>query len=127
FRSLLVLDGVVYVGARAGPAAPDSVAKARASGMGVAFVTNNASRTPSSIAERLTALGVEATARDVVTSAEAAARLLAERFPAGSPVLVVGDTGLRLALIRRGLRPVTLAADGPVAVVQGTPRGSATT
>jgi len=121
--ALLDLDGVVYVGARAVPAAPEAVAKARASGMGVAFVTNNASRTPSSIAERLTALGVEATARDVVTSAEAAARLLAERFPAGSPVLVVGDTGLRLALIRRGLRPVTLAADGPVAVVQGhTPR-----
>ncbi|MDA2815188.1 HAD-IIA family hydrolase [Nocardiopsis sp. RSe5-2] len=117
--ALLDLDGVVYIGDRAVPAAPEAIAKARAAGMAAAFVTNNSSRTPSSIAERLTALGVPAAASDVVTSAEAAARLVAERFPAGAPVLVVGDTGLRWALIRRGMRPVTQAAEDPVAVVQG--------
>ncbi|WP_017541767.1 MULTISPECIES: HAD-IIA family hydrolase [Nocardiopsis] len=117
--ALLDLDGVVYIGDRPVPAAPEAVAKARAAGMAAVFVTNNSSRTPASIAERLTALGVPAAAGDVVTSAEAAARLVRERFPAGAPVLVVGDTGLRLALIRRGLRPVTQAAEDPVAVVQG--------
>ena len=45
--------------------------------------------------------------------------MLADRFPAGSPVLVVGGMGLRLAVRARGLRPVTTAADAPVAVVQG--------
>ncbi len=54
-----------------------------------------------------------------MTSAQAAAHLLADRFPAGSAVLVVGGMGLRLAVRARGLRPVTTAADGPLAVVQG--------
>jgi ribonucleotide monophosphatase NagD (HAD superfamily) len=55
----------------------------------------------------------------VVTSAQAAATLIAERFPAGSAVLVAGAIGLRLALRERGMRPVSMAADRPVAVVQG--------
>ena len=55
----------------------------------------------------------------MVTSAQAAATLIAKRFPAGSPVLVAGAIGLRLALRERGLRPVSVAADRPVAVVQG--------
>ncbi|MBV2365696.1 HAD-IIA family hydrolase [Streptomonospora nanhaiensis] len=117
--ALLDLDGVVYIGPRAVPAAPEAVDKARAAGMKVAFVTNNAARTPARTAERLTGMGVAAAPEDVVTSAEAAARLVADRFPAGSPVLAVGDTGLRLALRRRGLRPVSVAAERPVAVVQG--------
>jgi glycerol-1-phosphatase len=54
-----------------------------------------------------------------VTSAQAAAHLIADRFPAGSAVLVVGGMGLRLAVRARGLRPVSVAADRPVAVVQG--------
>jgi ribonucleotide monophosphatase NagD (HAD superfamily) len=54
-----------------------------------------------------------------VTSAQAAARLLAERLPAGAPVLVVGGSGLRMALRERGLRPVSTAAERPRAVVQG--------
>jgi ribonucleotide monophosphatase NagD (HAD superfamily) len=55
----------------------------------------------------------------VVTSAQAAARLLAERLPAGAPVLVIGGSGLRMAVRERGLRPVSTAAERPRAVVQG--------
>jgi len=87
--------------------------------MRLAYVTNNAFRTPAAIAELLTGFGVPATPSDVVTSAQAAARLLAERLPAGAPVLVVGGNGLRTALRERGLRPVTNAAVHPQAVVQG--------
>jgi HAD superfamily hydrolase (TIGR01450 family) len=120
---LLDLDGVVYIGPDAVPAAPEAVGKARAAGARVAFVTNNAGRTPARIAEHLTHLGVAASPDDVVTSAEAAARLVSARFPAGSDVLVVGDTGLRQAVRRMGLRPVTVASESVVAVVQGyTPR-----
>ena len=54
-----------------------------------------------------------------MTSAQAAARLLAERLPAGAPVLVIGGTGLRMAVRERGLRPVSTVAAGPQAVVQG--------
>ena len=67
----------------------------------------------------MTGLGIAAAPEDVVTSAQAAARLLAERLPAGAPVLVIGGMGLRVAVRERGLRPVSTAADRPAAVVQG--------
>ncbi|MBC6471343.1 HAD-IIA family hydrolase [Actinomadura alba] len=117
--ALLDLDGVVYVGHRPVPGAADALGKARAAGQRLAFVTNNAFRTPGAVADLLTRLGVPAAPDDVVTSAQAAARLLAERLPAGSPVLVVGGMGLRHALHGQGLRPVSTAADRPAAVVQG--------
>jgi len=117
--ALLDLDGVVYSGPDPIDGAVDALAAARKAGLRLAFVTNNASRSPSAIAEHLTRLGVPARSADVVTSAQAAATLIANRFPAGSPVLVAGSNGLRLAVRERGLRPVSLAADHPVAVVQG--------
>ena len=117
--ALLDLDGVVYLGGTAIPGAAESLRKAQAAGMRLAYVTNNAFRTPAAIAALLTSFGAPATAQDVVTSAQAAARLLAERLPAGAPVLVVGGSGLRMALRERGLRPVSTAMDRPRAVVQG--------
>jgi glycerol 3-phosphatase-2 len=117
--ALLDLDGVVYTGDGAVPGAVQALAAARTAGMRLAFVTNNASRSPSAVAAHLTRIGVPATAADVVTSAQAAATLIAERVPPGSAVLVAGAVGLRLALRARGLRPVSVAADNPVAVVQG--------
>jgi glycerol 3-phosphatase-2 len=117
--ALLDLDGVVYLGGAAISSAPPALAKARDQGMRLAFVTNNASRSPSAIAQQLTGLGVPATPSDLVTSAQAAATLLAGRLPAGAPVLVAGGIGLRIALRERGLRPVSTAAEHPTAVVQG--------
>ncbi|RIQ16046.1 HAD-IIA family hydrolase, partial [Jiangella rhizosphaerae] len=117
--ALLDLDGVVYIGAHPVPHAPESLQRARAAGMRLAFVTNNASRPPERVAAHLTEIGVEARADEVVTSAQAAARLLAEQLPSGSKVLVVGGEGLDVALREQDLVPVSGADDGPVAVVQG--------
>jgi glycerol-1-phosphatase len=117
--ALLDLDGVVYVGGKAIPGASQALGKASEEGMRLAYVTNNAYRTPAAVAQILTGLGVPAAAADVVTSAQAAARLLADRLPPGSPVLVVGGMGLRVSLHEPGLRPVSTAVEGPAAVVQG--------
>jgi glycerol 3-phosphatase-2 len=117
--ALLDLDGVVYLGGSAVPGAPQALARARAAGLRLAFVTNNSSRTPSAIAAHLTTLDVPASAQDVVSSAHAAARLLAQRLPAGSAVLVAGGMGLRAAVRERGFRPVSVATDRPAAVIQG--------
>jgi len=117
--ALLDLDGVVYLGGTAIPGAAQALRKAESAGMRLAYVTNNAFRTPAAVAALLTTLGAPATAPDVVTSAQAAARLLAERLPAGAPILVIGGTGLRMAVRERGLRPVSTVADRPQAVVQG--------
>jgi HAD superfamily hydrolase (TIGR01450 family) len=117
--ALLDLDGVVYSGPQGIDGAPAALTRARDAGLRLAFVTNNASRSPSAVAEHLSKLGVPASSSDVVTSAQAAATVIANRFPPGSAVLVAGSNGLRLALRERGMRPVSLAADRPVAVVQG--------
>lgn len=115
----LDLDGVVYVGEHAVPGAVAGLEAARRQGMHLAFITNNASRPPATVAARLRALGIHADAHDVVTSAQAAARLLAGQVPMGSRVYVIGGTGLHEALRERGLEPVTRIDDEPVAVIQG--------
>ncbi|NGN69314.1 HAD hydrolase-like protein [Streptomyces sp. A7024] len=117
--ALLDLDGVVYAGGEAIAHAVESLGTARFGGMRLAYVTNNAARTPGTVAEHLTELGVPADAADVITSAQAVARLIAEQVPAGARVLVIGGEGLRVALRERGLVPVESADDAPAAVVQG--------
>jgi HAD superfamily hydrolase (TIGR01450 family) len=117
--AMLDLDGVVYIGPDAVPGAPGQLRAAADAGMRLAYVTNNASRPPAVVAEHLSRLGMDARADDVVTSAQAAARLLADRVPAGSPVFVIGGEGLFVALTELGLVPVQQVEDLPVAVVSG--------
>ncbi|MCW2936482.1 MAG: family hydrolase [Actinomycetia bacterium] len=117
--ALLDLDGVVYLGGTAIPGAAPALQRARAAGMHLAYVTNNASRTPAAVAELLRSMDVPARPADVVTSPQAAARLLADKLPPGAAVLVIGSLALRIAVRERGLRPVSSAAESPLAVVQG--------
>jgi glycerol 3-phosphatase-2 len=120
---LFDLDGVVYIGGIAIPGAPQALQQAKRAGAHVAYVTNNASRTPAAVAALLQGMGAPATEADVVTSAQAAARLLADKLPPRSKVLVIGGTALRLAVRERGLIPVSTAAEKPAAVVQGFAAG----
>lgn len=117
--ALLDLDGVVYVGDHAVPAAAEGLAAARAAGMRLAFVTNNAGRPPEVVAAHLVELGIPALADEVVTSAQAGAHVLARRLPAGSTVLAVGGPGVALAIERAGLRPVREPGESVDAVLQG--------
>jgi glycerol-1-phosphatase len=117
--AMLDLDGVVYLGHRAVAGAPELLRRVRAGGMTLAFVTNNAARTPEAVAEQLRSLDIDADPADVVTSAQAAARAVAGLVPPASAVLVVGGEGLAAALRERGLIPVSSLADRPLAVVQG--------
>ncbi|GAA1896033.1 HAD hydrolase-like protein [Streptomyces sodiiphilus] len=117
--ALLDLDGVVYAGGRAVGHAVESLLAARDGGMRLAYVTNNAARTPQAVAGHLTRLGIRAAPEEVVTSAQAVARLIAGQVPAGAKVLCAGGEGLEVALRERGLCPVRSADDDPQAVVQG--------
>ena len=112
------LDGVVYVGGKAIAGVPDRLERVRASGVHLAFVTNNASRTPDRVAEKLTTMGIEATAADVVTSAQAAARVVKERFGSGASVLLLGGRGLEAALAAERLT-ITTEPSQAAAVVSG--------
>ena len=128
--ALLDLDGVVYIGDQAVPGAVDALARARASGMRLAFVTNNASRAPEDVADHLTSLGIPASTGEVVTSSQAGAALLAGRLPPGARVLAVGGPGVALAIADAGLEPVRAhdpAAADVAAVLQGFGRDVAWT
>ncbi|WP_435244796.1 HAD-IIA family hydrolase [Streptomyces sioyaensis] len=117
--ALLDLDGVVYAGGQAIAHAVPSLTTARDGGMHLAYVTNNAARTPQAVADQLSGFGLPTGAEDVITSAQAVARLISEQVPTGARVLAIGGEGLLVALRERGLEPVFSAEDDPAAVVQG--------
>jgi glycerol-1-phosphatase len=113
------LDGVVYVDGHAVDHAAESIAFARDAGAHIAFITNNASRTPQEVASQLRELGVAADSGDVVTSSQAAAHLLLDTYGAGSPISVLGARGLVEALVEAGLEPIDVGDPRAVAVVSG--------
>ncbi|MGH4024810.1 MAG: HAD-IIA family hydrolase [Pseudonocardiaceae bacterium] len=116
---LLDLDGTVVRGSEPVPGASEVIDELRRGGVAVQFVTNNASRGPEQVAEHLTGLGVHIVADEVLTSGQAAVALLESQLPTGAAVLVVGTEALVAALRAVGLKPVTSAAERPVAVLQG--------
>jgi glycerol 3-phosphatase-2 len=112
------LDGVIYKGSDAIPYAVESM-NAAAKDRRVGYLTNNASRTATSVAEHLSELGLEVSADDVVTSPQAAVRLLAGLVPAGSTILVIGGDGLTTVVEDAGFVVTDSATDNPAAVIQG--------
>ncbi|WP_172193393.1 HAD-IIA family hydrolase [Actinomyces faecalis] len=117
--ALLDLDGVCFAGQARIDHAAQGVNGARAAGMRLSFVTNNASRAPRTVADKLGVNSIEAYPNEVFSAAMDAAALLGEHVDPGSPVLVIGGDGLRQALLDEGYRLVDSAEDHPVAVVQG--------
>lgn len=113
---LLDLDGTLFRGGEPTVGAVETLAEISSR---VLFITNNSSRGADEVAAHLSQLGFTAAADDVATSAQIAAHLLAEQLPGGSRVLVVGTESLAAEIAAAGLEPVRLAADDPVAVVQG--------
>ena len=95
------LDGVLYRGNVAIPGAGAAIRTLRLAGISIHFVTNNATKTASQAAEKIARLtGADATATDVVTSAEAAAHLLTEARP---PTMLFGAAGAREPLAEAGV------------------------
>ena len=116
---LLDLDGTVYLGHRPIEHVAEALQEAARRGARAVYVTNNASRPPVEVAAQLVGMGLDAHPDDVLTSPQAAAKMLIDRHPAGSAVLVVGAEALVDEVARVGLNPVRSSADNPVAVVQG--------
>ncbi|MDQ1574348.1 MAG: glycerol-phosphatase [Actinomycetota bacterium] len=115
---LLDLDGVVYAGPHAIPYAVESI-NAVAETIRVGYITNNASRTTASVADHLTSLGLRVSENEVVSSPQAAVKLLAGMVPNGATILVVGGDGLVDVVEKAGFTVTRSADDSPSAVVQG--------
>ena len=112
------LDGVVYAGPGALPHAVESL-NTVAGQRRLGYITNNASRTDASVAQHLTDLGLTVAADEVVTSPQAAMRLLASIVPAPATLLIVGGEGLVVEAEKAGYTVTRSAEDAPAAVVQG--------
>jgi HAD superfamily hydrolase (TIGR01450 family) len=116
---LLDLDGVVYRGSAAVPHAVDVLRAVERRGVGLGYITNNASRRADVVAEQLRGYGLPCDETQVVTSPQAAVRLLADRLPPAARVLVIGGDGLSSVVREAGFVLVDSADAHPQAVVQG--------
>lgn len=112
FPVLCDLDGVVWLSHQPIPGSVAAIARVRAAGHRVLFVTNNSSARVEDQEAALAAIGIPAVG-DVLTSANAAALLVQP----GERVLVCGGDGVTQSIERRG---ATVVLDGPAdAVVVG--------
>lgn len=107
------VDGVLLYIDEPIPGAPETLAAVRERGLGVGFITNNASRTPEAVAVALRAAGITATSGEVITSSVAAAALLEP----GTRCLVIGMEGLIEPLHARGCVLVRAPEDAQAVVV----------
>ena len=118
---LLDLDGCVWLGDATTRAAPQAIAEVRAAGKQLAFVTNDARRSPEEYVRKLWSLGVQASLEEVVNAGGAIQHVLAERGPGngayviGSPAVFrhVTDAGHRI------LNGTSRATEADVVVVAG--------
>ncbi len=101
---VLDLDGCVWVGNECTRGAPDAISQLRAAGKSLAFVTNDARRSPEEYVRKLWSLGLQASLEEVVTVGSAIQHVLADRgrgigtYVIGSPAIFrhVSDAGQRI-------------------------------
>ena len=111
------LDGVVWLSGVALPGAAGAVDRLRRAGQAVGFLTNNSSLTVAEYLGRLDDIGIPAAPEDLLTSAMAAAAVLAGELPPGARVLACAGPGVVEALETHGFEVVP---EGPCeAVVVG--------
>lgn len=96
--ALLDLDGVVYLLQQPIPEAAAAVGALPGLECAPVFVTNNASRSPETVAEALRGMDVPARADQVLTSAQAVAAGIVQYVGPDATVLCVGSPALREAL-----------------------------
>jgi 4-nitrophenyl phosphatase len=123
-KALIIdMDGVIWRGdAPIGDLAA-TFKRIREHGLKFVFATNNGTRTSEQYATRLQSFGVNVEPWQVITSAQAAAHGLAQKFPRGTKVFMIGEAGVQLALEERGFEILSIEnAPQAQAVVLGIDR-----
>jgi len=113
---LIDMDGVLYRGQAPIPGAERFIVFLRRQGIPFLLLTNNSSLTPGQYVAKLKGMGIEVRAEEILTSAQATARYLAQQEPEGARVYVIGREGVRQALVEQGF---TLVEEGADYVVVG--------
>ena len=119
---VLDMDGCLWIGDELTPRAGEAVAAIREAGKGLCFVTNNPRRSAEDYVAKMWRLGVQASARDVVTVGGAVQHLLADTR-SGRTAFVIGTDALKKHVSDAGLKVLNgtdLATRAEVVVVGGT-------
>ncbi|MBB3909305.1 4-nitrophenyl phosphatase [Anoxybacillus rupiensis] len=115
---LIDLDGTMYRGTECIAEAREFVKELHRRNIPYLFVTNNSSRTPMQVAEKLKSFDIPATEQQIFTTSQATANYIFEQKPDAS-VYIVGEDGIREALKEKGF---TFAAEDAEFVVMGIDR-----
>ncbi len=124
-KSLIIdMDGVVWRGDAPIGDLPATFNRIRERGLKFIFATNNSTRTAKQYVDRLQTFGVEVELWQVVTSSQAAARAVAQKFRRGTKVLIIGEDGLRIPMEEEGFEIASMEnAPQSKVVVMGMDRG----
>ncbi|PSP31389.1 HAD family hydrolase [Halobacteriales archaeon QH_10_67_22] len=109
------LDGTVYRSGDPIPGAVDAIRRMRDRGIGVLFCSNNPTKTPAEYVDRLGAMGIEVTERDVLPASTVLREYLRATH-AGEPTYLVGAPSLADYLRAAGQHVVDHPADASVFV-----------
>ena len=110
---LLDLDGTIYRGKEVIPEASGFIEQLKEKGFPFLYLTNNSSATPEVLAERLSSMGISAEPEEFFTSAMASAQMIKdlekEKDPSQVSIYMIGEEGLRKALMNEGFSMVEQA------------------
>ncbi len=114
------MDGVLWRGDEPLPGLVSFFEKLRLRGIPFALATNNAGRSPADYVQKLAAFGLSGVDEaQIITSGTAAATYLQAHYPPGTPVHVLGGSGLHHVIKAAGF---TLTDEGAAAVIIGLDR-----
>ncbi|MBV5267514.1 MAG: HAD-IIA family hydrolase [Burkholderiaceae bacterium] len=120
---ILDMDGVVWKADAPIGNLPETFARIRERGLKFVFATNNGTKTPEEYQQKLADLGVDIESSQVVTSALGIAFLLAQKYPRGTKIFMIGEAGIRVALEEEGFEILNVEnAPEAQAVVMGLDR-----
>ncbi|MGG4264621.1 TIGR01457 family HAD-type hydrolase [Peribacillus simplex] len=116
---LIDLDGTMYRGTEQIAEAAGFINDLKKRDIPYLFVTNNSSRTPEQVADKLRSIGISTENDQVFTTSMATANYIAEQKE-GASVYVVGEEGIIEALKEKGMK---LVDEHPDFLVMGIDRG----
>ncbi len=113
---ILDMDGVIWKGDAPIGDLPATFNRIRERGLKFVFATNNGTKTPEDYQVKLRELGVEVEPWQIVTSALGIAFMLAQKYPRGTKIFMIGEDGIRVALEEKGFE-ILSTEDAPQAQV----------
>ena len=115
---LLDMDGTLYLDEQLFDKVPEFLSFIRQQGGRYRFLTNNSSRGVEGYIEKMRRLGIETTAEDYLTSADAAEHTLLTEFP-GQQCYVSGTASLKVQLTGAGIQVADTLSDDITVLLSG--------